>query len=771
MLRSRTGLKPVLGRSPARLYYSENAQSSKNDRQRAKNIKDDLQHVLSLSNRITRESNADCNVTEEADERPALELRKKLDQFPQRIGEHPSYVRELDQMLQLDRPGQAYDKNKGDARHSTLRKTVSGPEVLRENFHINADNVEFEPVALQESESKPPRLCHELDRVLFQPMNFHTLQDSRSGTYNFSKWLEDIIRVDDFDFDAVSEFVTSSRDKDMLQLAEKYQKRYYSSTSSMTGVLSHMHFLLSNFRKSNMSIISKHFRERSASFSRGAQLPAVVIMKRMKSKKGIFSIDSDKSSDREIILSLLGHALETVLTTEEQQFKRTFDKSKEDYKGSSIRPEGKYHYSKIENFVLRSQLDAYHPKLPGTGIFDLKTRAVAAVRHDIAYVEENDNYTGYQLQQVLGKFESFERELFELIRSTMLKYSLQARIGRMDGIFVAYHNISKMFGFQYIPLEEMDHILHSYGCPNFESILQERNDSLKAMIGDEAFILKHDHANLDRDIASNIADSEFKISMSLLSQLLRKAEKSLPAKFSSCRIVFKTESKKISDRSGNIYRKPVLNVLIAPLTEEQTSQFQRADLTKEFLQDGKNIDTYVEKTRRLNMATAKDVIGFEIHVNHKVHHHPGSIVNPRIANKKSTVLDDSAKQFVKTMANKNFYSTLKEWKHVQFFHPLDVLKWTPEFSIRQLGHQDRVKKLYMHYLDDKLYALKGQTVVRKPSKSMQEIIAERIRQFMSGDAKCKKREGGAIDENEVSQLQAVLRAYSKKGELAKRRHK
>lgn len=26
----------------------------------------------------------------------------------------------------------------------------------------------------------------------------------------------------------------------------------------------------------------------------------------------------------------------------------------------------------------------------------------------------------------------------------------------MDGIFVAYHNTAKIFGFQYIPLEEMD---------------------------------------------------------------------------------------------------------------------------------------------------------------------------------------------------------------------------------------------------------------------------------------------------------------------------
>ncbi|KAH9179300.1 mitochondrial protein Pet127-domain-containing protein [Lactarius sanguifluus] len=37
-----------------------------------------------------------------------------------------------------------------------------------------------------------------------------------------------------------------------------------------------------------------------------------------------------------------------------------------------------------------------------------------------------------------------------------LKYNFQARIGNMDGVFVAYHNTKKIFGFQYIPLSEMD---------------------------------------------------------------------------------------------------------------------------------------------------------------------------------------------------------------------------------------------------------------------------------------------------------------------------
>jgi hypothetical protein len=86
--------------------------------------------------------------------------------------------------------------------------------------------------------------------------------------------------------------------------------------------------------------------------------------------------------------------------------------------------------------------------------------------------------SGYQINKLQGQFESFEREFYDLMRSALLKYwsvlfalqlmiislishiglalSFQARIGQMDGIFVAYHNTAKMFGFQYLTMADMD---------------------------------------------------------------------------------------------------------------------------------------------------------------------------------------------------------------------------------------------------------------------------------------------------------------------------
>ena len=101
---------------------------------------------------------------------------------------------------------------------------------------------------------------------------------------------------------------------------------------------------------------------------------------------------------------------------------------------------------------MRSQLDCQDSRLPKK-TFDIKTRATIAIRRDQLNFEKA---SGYQISTARGYLGSFEREKYDLIRSAFLKYSMQARIGNMDGIFLAYHSITRMFGFEYLPLKEID---------------------------------------------------------------------------------------------------------------------------------------------------------------------------------------------------------------------------------------------------------------------------------------------------------------------------
>lgn len=68
---------------------------------------------------------------------------------------------------------------------------------------------------------------------------------------------------------------------------------------------------------------------------------------------------------------------------------------------------------------MRAQLDCQDTRLPGTGVFDIKTRAVLPIRIDRLNYQAN---SGYLIRKMTGLFESFEREYYDLIRSAFLKY-------------------------------------------------------------------------------------------------------------------------------------------------------------------------------------------------------------------------------------------------------------------------------------------------------------------------------------------------------------
>src|SRR5436190_65512 len=112
-----------------------------------------------------------------------------------------------------------------------------------------------------------------------------------------------------------------------------------------------------------------------------------------------------------------------------------------------------------------------------------------------------------------------------MIRAAFLKYSLQVRIGRMDGIFVAFHNIERIFGFQYISLPELDQALHG----------------------------QYD---------TTLGDAEFNLSLSLWNKILDKATEMFPER--SLRFYFETRETK----------KPFMYIFAEPMTDEEIDTIQ-----------------------------------------------------------------------------------------------------------------------------------------------------------------------------------------------------
>ncbi|KAH6963893.1 hypothetical protein HG530_003124 [Fusarium avenaceum] len=331
---------------------------------------------------------------------------------------------------------------------------------------------------------KVPHLAYNLDKVLFNHGPYQ-LQDQRTRTYNFDPYLGSIMPVKEFDFDALKEYVTSSKDTRLTDLAAKYHMKYCGSTSSMTAMLAHFHFLLSSWRRPNFEHLSRSFKVEWESYTQLTRGPAAAFARY---KDGVYAIDADKEFDTASVLSMLGKSMEKLLTLPKPHFEKYRKTRSHELSDEEKNADEAFHYTTMGDFMMRSQLDAHDPRLPGTGMFDLKTRAVVSIRMDVADYEKG---VGYEIRNRYGTWESFEREYYDMIRAAFLKYSLQVRMGRMDGIFVAFHNTERIFGFQYISLEEMDNALH--GTMN-----------------------------------RKLGDQEFKASVKLLNELLNKASERFP---------------------------------------------------------------------------------------------------------------------------------------------------------------------------------------------------------------------------------------------------
>ncbi|BAO41068.1 putative mitochondrial translation system component PET127 [Kluyveromyces marxianus DMKU3-1042] len=638
-----------------------------------------------------------------------------------------------------------------------IKKVITSQSLTRRNDKFSAFTDQLTPVPKEYTGelSKPPTLKHSLTQCLYQPMNIVPLRDNRTSVFNFTPFLESLIDVEDFDFDGISPFIPPSQDPKLAKITENMDKRYFSSTSSMTGLLSHMHFLLSNFRPLNLDQLTRSISPQYPTFTRGARSSCAIIMKRTKNGCDRFSISADKSINKDIILSRLGHCLEMLLTTPEQEFDKRYNKNvrnKAEQKTlSSSTSVDNYHYATIGDFVLRSQLDAYEPNLPGTGVFDLKTRAVAAIRHDLCHVENNDNYTGYELNRRYGSFESFEREFYELVRSTMLKYSLQARIGNMDGIFVAYHNISKMFGFQYIPQQEMNHILHSNVGNAAKRKLKAGADVLRVIYGDEKYVTKHEYETNQYQIAQKVAEAEFNISMQFVSSFFKNIE-SLLEKDQHARIVIKTTASKRKNTS-------VMHVLVTPLDEKELETLESMKLSQVlFQQDHKHINEYIIKLNDIHHNMMWKTVGYTVSVDHEFDNRFDETSN-RLPYYGSE--SEKTKEYIRSVLRNHS----EDWEHPYFHYPEEVNDWKVKFNITPITDNRELRSLLRKTLGEQLGFLESQTVEKTDDKMLKgpEFVRSQLSKLVHGKGRSlDELHLRKHDDNDISTLQSMLRALGDK---------
>ncbi|KAJ3017629.1 UNVERIFIED_CONTAM: hypothetical protein HDU68_011559 [Siphonaria sp. JEL0065] len=324
---------------------------------------------------------------------------------------------------------------------------------------ITASPFRFETVVHEETKHiQVARLAHGLERTLFSP-GIHVLKDARTNHFNFDPFLETITQPEDFNFDALPPYKVASGDPILRELSLKHGQKYFSSTSSITGLLSKFYGITAQFRGIDMSRFTVPFASEPSRFTAMQRKSTSAILK---FHDGVYSIDQEKGDEEDPpvvkgneILMALGKSMEKLLTAPKEEY-NTYLKSAKLSEGHVFPTDEAFHYANIEGFLLRSQLDCWDDRLPYKS-FDIKTRVTLPVRMD---PEHYKDHVDYKLTTLHGKISSYEREFYDMSRSAMLKYNLQVRIGNMDGIFIAYHNTQEMFGFQYLSREEMNKVLY-----------------------------------------------------------------------------------------------------------------------------------------------------------------------------------------------------------------------------------------------------------------------------------------------------------------------
>ncbi|KFY36254.1 hypothetical protein V494_05182 [Pseudogymnoascus sp. VKM F-4513 (FW-928)] len=388
---------------------------------------------------------------------------------------------------------------------------------------IHAQSLKLVPV--EKPQPPVPGLVCGLERVLFN-QGVYRLRDPHSRVYNFDPYLESITPVKEFDYNALKEYITSSRDKVLIDTAVVEGSKYTGSTSSMTSALAHFHYLLSKWRPVNLDQLSRGFPKPLTTFSAIQRAPASIFLRR---RDGVYAIDANKGFDTSNVLQWLGKSMEKFLTSDKEEYMKYRKEQSHNLTDEDKNSPESYHYTTFGDFLMRSQLDAHDPRLPGTGMYDLKTRAVVSIRRDATDYEEG---LGYEITSRHGEYDSYEREYYDMARAAFLKYSLQVRMGRMDGIFVAFHNTERIFGFQYLPLPEMDQTLHG-------------------------------------STDTTLGDSEFKVSLELLNKVLDRATEKFPGE--SLEVQFETRPKGAKDDC-------FMYIFARPVTEDNIQAIQQANI-------------------------------------------------------------------------------------------------------------------------------------------------------------------------------------------------
>lgn len=312
-----------------------------------------------------------------------------------------------------------------------------------------------------------PKLANNLDKVLNIPGIFPVESINRLNEGRLGDFYMRLPQYSEIDEACIPPYYAPSQDEKLMEMAQNYNSKFVMSTSTITSLMSQMYFAISNYKSPHFTNLSEPYDREPLKFMVFQRKPNSVFLKMIDKEKKLYAVDSDSgfSEPSNVVLLKMGKYMEKMLQCEADDFRGKYiiDPQTGKPKKEASQELDYFKYSRMNSMLLRSQIDCKGIDENGEEIvFEIKTRACAPLRYDIKnYI----NYLGYEIIKKRGRHSSFEREYYDLIRGGFLRYIMQCKIGGMDGAFIAYHNTQKVFGFEYVKLQEMEERI--FGCSEF----------------------------------------------------------------------------------------------------------------------------------------------------------------------------------------------------------------------------------------------------------------------------------------------------------------
>lgn len=363
------------------------------------------------------------------------------------------------------------------------------------------------------------------------------------------------------EFENFEKYMKPSEDPNLKKMMKSGNFKFSSSTSGISSTLSHFFYKLTNFKSPHFYNLSDTFKDEPLKFMMYQRKPSMIVLR--KNDNGHYSIDKNSlfESKNEIILLKMGKYMEKLFTCNKSDFEARYI-IKDGKKPLTFNDEGDYfNFVSYDKILLRSQIDcAGKDKFGNDIVFEIKTRAVSPIRYD---VHNYFDYLNYEVDSLLGKHSSYEREFYDLIRGAFLKYLFQLKIGGMDGAFISYHNTQKIYGFEYISLSDIERRI--FGNCNFSNIIFKA--SLKMLEETLEYILR-DFGNEEK-LYIGLFANEWKGTLDIFVELVDKESYSDLDKYPNLEEVI--DYYYISNRKLNVHKytlvaTPILNDVVTTFT-------------------------------------------------------------------------------------------------------------------------------------------------------------------------------------------------------------